>query len=58
MLAAQRKELLEVEKEIDESDDNDVKTPSFLSGNPVSFHILYFYATLICNGIRVLPKGS
>ena len=58
VLAAQRKELLEAEKEIDESDDNDIETPSFLSENLVSFHILYFYATLICNGIRVPPKGS
>ena len=58
VLAAQRKELLEAEKEIDESNDNDVETPSFLSENPVSIHILYFYATLICNGIRVPPKGS
>ena len=58
VLAAQRKEILEAEKEIDKSNDNDVKPPSFLSENPVSFHILYFYATLICNGIRVPPKGS
>ena len=57
-LAAQRKELFEAEKGMDESNDNDVGTPSLLSENLVSFLILYLYATLICNCTRVPPKRS
>ena len=57
-LSAQRKELFEVEKGIDGSNDNDIGTPSLLSENLVSFLMLYLYATLICNRTRVPPKGS